>query len=983
MDSLRPSAPQDSRLPTAVEQRVLTITREVLSELGAQHAISNLTPSASLERDLGLGSLERVELVSRLESDFAVSLPDQVAAAAETLKDLVVGLLQPGLRTAAVARALRLPPQEEQPRRETWGAADTATTLTEALIRHCEVAPERPHVYLHEEDDATRTISYGDLLREATAVARGLEARGLEHGRSVALMLPTSEDFFSCFFGILFAGGVPVPIYPPLRADQIEEYARRQSGILRNAEAQFLITFRRAEILGRLLRPGVPSLEAVLTPENFRRSKGNGSPREAEDPTQAVRRARAFAFLNPSRTALIQYTSGSTGDPKGVVLSHSDLLTNIRASGAAMEVCRTDVGVSWLPLYHDMGLIASWLLCLCYGVPIAILSPLAFLRRPERWLWAIHHHRGTLSPGPNFAYELCAGKISDEALEGLDLSCWRNAFNGAEPVSPDTIDHFAERFAPYGFRREAMMPVYGLAESTVGLCLPPVGRGPLVDVIRRDRFENDGIAEPVLSGSPTTGSQTEGARSSASPLRFVSVGRAIKGHEVKIVDGQGQPVGERRQGQLLFRGPSTTSGYFRNPQATAASLHDGWWDSGDYAYRADGEIYITGRTKDVIIKGGRNIYPHEIEEVTAQVPGIRRGCVAVFGLTDARMGTEKLVVIAETREKGGPAQERIRGEVIEKVSAAVGIPPDTVVLAPPKTIPKTSSGKLRRDATRRLYESGKFHRRPAPAWVQLAKLSLRAAGSSLRRRIRTLGRVGFAAYVGLVMASTMLPGWILVALIPGRRVALRLSQGWARLFLRLVGCPLQVEGLDHLKGNSPCVLVANHASYLDPVVILAALPGTVRMVAKQEAKSWPIIGTILRKAGHITVDRRNTSQSIGDTDRIQNALREGSSVLFFPEGTFTRAKGVRPFKLGAFKAAVETSLPVLPVAISGTRRILRDRSWLPRRGPICVTIRPPLQPTENHWREVVRLRDAARNEIVSHCDEEALDLLVAGLPIID
>ena len=215
-------------------------------------------------------------------------------------------------------------------------------------------------------------------------------------------------------------------------------------------------------------------------------------------------------------------------------------------------------------------------------------------------------------------------------------------------MSPDTIDHFAERFAPYGFRREAMMPVYGLAESTVSLCLPPVGRGPLVDVIHRDRFENDGIAEPVLSGSPPAGSQTASARSSASPLRFVSVGRAIKGHEVKIVDSQGQPAGERRQGRLLFRGLSITSGYFRNPQATAASLHDGWWDSGDYAYRADGEIYITGRTKDVIISGSENIYSAELEIPLDECPEIAEA--AVVGRSDARWG--EVPVACVVRRKG-------------------------------------------------------------------------------------------------------------------------------------------------------------------------------------------------------------------------------------------------------------------------------------------------------------------------------------------
>ena len=221
------------------------------------------------------------------------------------------------------------------------------------------------------------------------------------------------------------------------------------------------------------------------------------------------------------------------------MLTHSNLLANIQAIGTGLDLRAGDFGVSWLPLYHDMGLIGSWLTALCFGVPTAILSPLAFLSRPERWLWAIHEHRGTVSAAPNFAYELCARKIDERALEGLDLSCWRVALNGAEPISPDTLDRFARRFEPYGFRAEAFLPVYGLAESSVALTFPPLDRKPRVDRIGRERFENTGAALPC-------------SESDASPLRFVSEGKALPGHEVRVVDDE--PVEVGRNG---FKGTSS------------------------------------------------------------------------------------------------------------------------------------------------------------------------------------------------------------------------------------------------------------------------------------------------------------------------------------------------------------------------------------------------------------------------------------------
>lgn len=305
--------------------------------------------------------------------------------------------------------------------------------------------------------------------------------------------------------------------------------------------------------MGGLLRSRVPELSGVVTVADL-----------ATGTTQAPS-IRAAA----DSPALIQYTSGSTGNPKGVLLTHRNLLANVRAIGQALSIKGTDVGVSWLPLYHDMGLIGCWMVPLYFGVPNTILSPLTFLSRPERWLWAIHAHRATISPAPNFGYELTVRKIQDEALEGLDLSCWRAALNGAEPVSPETIDWFCLRFGPYGFRREAMMPVYGLAESAVALAIPPIHRGPRLEVVEREPFEREGRA---LSAEP----------SSHNPHRFVSAGRPVKDHEVRIVDDEGMPVPERVEGTLEFRGPSTMQGYYRNEEATRSiSRPGGWLSSGD------------------------------------------------------------------------------------------------------------------------------------------------------------------------------------------------------------------------------------------------------------------------------------------------------------------------------------------------------------------------------------------------------------------
>jgi 1-acyl-sn-glycerol-3-phosphate acyltransferase len=921
--------------------RVLDVVRDLARESGGSRALRAVSADSSLEREVGLGSLERVELLVRLEKAFGRPLDDRF-----------LGLDSPSAVARALleesdTRPLRLP--ERRP--ELLAAREVeARTVHESLFLHARADPDRPTVYLREDDGREETITYGRLWRESSLVAGGLRERGVRRGDTVALMLPTGLDFLRSFAGILAAGAVPVPIYPPLRLDRLEEYAARQSAILADAGVATLVTIPRARPIAGMLRPKVPSLREVTTADDL----------------AALGAIVASPEGGGGDTAFVQYTSGSTGSPKGVLLTHDNLIANIRAIAAGLEVLPTDVGASWLPLYHDMGLIGSWLFCLHRGLPIAILSPTAFLARPERWLWAIHQHRATMSAAPNFAYELAARKIPDEALEGLDLSSWRCALNGAEPVNPDTLERFARRFAKCGFRREALMPVYGLAENSVGLAFPPVGRGPRVDRVAREPFQKEGRAEEAPPGDPRA-------------LRFVSVGPALPDHEVRIVDEAGEDVPERVVGRLVFRGSSQTPGYFRKPEATAAiTLPGGWLDSGDLAYVADGEIHIAGRKKDLIIKAGRNLVPQEIEEAAAAVDGIRKGCVAAFGVERPDQGTESLVVVAETRAEDAAERDRLTAAVVERVAAAVEVPPDEVVLVPPGAVPKTSSGKIRRAAAKDMFVGGGLGRAARTPLSSRIRLVAGAALGEIRPRVARAARTLYAAYLAVVLPAVAFLPWLVVRLVPGRRLAFALGRLTVRMGWRLTGCRLTVEGLEHLEAKGPFVLASNHASYADVPALMAALPLDFVFVAKREVLGYPVIGTYVRRAGHPTVDRWDPQQSLADAEEARRALAAGDSILFFPEGTFTAATGLRPFRLGAFRTAAEALVPILPLALRGTRRALRGDSWLPRPGPIHVRVGAPIPPGGREWADIVALRDAVADEIAAHCGEPRLDLVAAG-----
>ncbi len=925
------------------QHEVIGIAREFVRDLRGRrtHAVE-VSPQSRLDRDLGIDSLGRTELILRIERGLHVQLPPAALSEAETLADLIA-MVETG---APRSRSTR-PPAPMPESLPQVSAPTGARTLTQMLDWHVGRHPDRPHVtVLEDEATVLGSMTYAQLAEQARRIAAGLVARDVMLGDRIALMLPTSLEFFSAFFGVLYAGAIPVPIYPPARLSEIEEHTRRQAGILRNARATLLITVPEAARLGALLRAQVDTLRLVESAA-----------------TLAI--AGELPPLPPaadeSATAFIQYTSGSTGDPKGVVLSHANLLANIRALGAALDATSADVFVSWLPLYHDFGLIGAWLGSLYYAASFYVMSPLSFLVRPQSWLWAVHRYRATLSAAPNFAYELCVEKIAEADIGGIDLSSLRCVANGAEPVSVPTFRRFIDRFRTAGFKAEAMCPAYGLAENTLGLTFPPTGRPPLVDRVDRASLTMKGIAEPAKADDRTA-------------LEIVSCGQPLPDHEVRIVDDLGREVGDRREGRLEFRGPSATSGYFGNEAKTRELFHDGWLDSGDQAYVANGEVYITGRIKDIIIRAGRHIYPQEIEEAVGEIPGVVRNGVAAFGIIETRSGTERTVVLAETTASESEIREALHGLIREAAMGILGSPPDEIVLAPPGTVPKTSSGKIRRGAARDLYLGGEVGaRRRAVRW-QLARLFLAGVAARLSRLPRLAGTLLYAGWWWAVIACVALVGWVAVMMLPSVAWRWAVARSLARATLRCLGIPLTVSG--EPVPSRDAVVVFNHASYADALIAAAVLPDAPAFVAKREFARQRVAGPFLRRLGAIFVERFDVAGSLADAATAAQAARAGRLLAVFPEGTFTCRAGLTDFYLGAFRIAADAGLPVVPGAIRGARSLLRADQWFPRWTPLSVHFGAPIQPRGTDFAVVVQLRDETRAAVLAHCGEPDLVGLV-------
>ena len=513
-------------------------------------------------------------------------------------------------------------------------------------------------------------LSWAEVESRARRAAGALVARGVRPGDRVAIVLRTEPAFLDAFFGALHAGAVPVPLYPPVRLGRMDEYVEATARMLRVSGARVLVTSGSvARVIGRAVAAVGPGLElGVLDASGLPEGRETSVPRAGGD------------------LALVQFSSGSTVDPKPVALSHASLAAQVSSLVVLVAPTAEDVLVSWLPLYHDMGLIGCLLGAASYPGPLVLIPPEHFLARPALWLRAVARHRGTISAAPHFAYAYAADRVRDADLAGLSLASWRIALDGAEPVTTGALHRFAARFAPFGLDPGALMPVYGLSEAALAVTFSPSGRPPL--------------AERVDPASLRSGLVTPGER------EVVSVGAPIPGVEVEVRGEDGGALPERRLGRIHVRGPSLMQGYMGDPAATSRALRDGWLDTGDLGFHACGELFVHGRAKDVVVVRGANHAPEEFEACLAAVEGLRPGCaVAVGFLPDGGDGEELLLLVERIRAwRGDPAA--IAEAAREAVSSRTGVRPHTVRVLEPGTLPRTSSGKMRRREALRRFQAG-------------------------------------------------------------------------------------------------------------------------------------------------------------------------------------------------------------------------------------------------------------------------------------
>ena len=543
---------------------------------------------------------------------------------------------------------------------------DEATTLVEAFVKLADRHPKANNVVLVGEDGET-SLGFAEILSGARAIAAGLHDRGIRQDDRVLIVLPTGRDLVVTYLGVMFLGAIPAlgPI-PSHRVAEEKVYQRLVHNLVRSADIRTVLCSNDVATVLSSDEAGIDCL--VIVPSRL--------PTDASMTDPVAARA--------GDVATIQFSSGSTGIPKGIVLSHGAMLNNIRAVRNALRLGPTDVSVNWIPLYHDMGLIDAFLLPLLSGCPTVLIPTFDFLRDPSVWLWALHRYSGALSWAPNFAYTLCAKRLSDAAIDGLDLSSWRIAINASEPVLVPTMTRFITRFAPHGFRPEAMKPAWGLAENVTIATVEPLDEVAHVETIDRDILATQGVARPTkhADGFPS-----------------VSVGRCIPRCRIEIRLSDGHVVDDRVTGEVWMTSDSIADGYHDQPKTTADVFVDGWIRTGDRGYIADGRLYFVSREKDLIVIAGEKYAPHDIENAVNGVDGVREGCAVAFGLTNESDGTERLATVVETRLENPTERADLDQRVRNAVREQTGLRLHHVWLVPPGGVEKTTSGKLARRAT--------------------------------------------------------------------------------------------------------------------------------------------------------------------------------------------------------------------------------------------------------------------------------------------
>jgi fatty-acyl-CoA synthase len=599
--------------------------------------------------DLGLDSLRFSEVVMEVEKSAGVRFSEgqlQRFGDVGTLGELEL-LIQECLETRPVGTA-----------------GDDLLSLFKAAVAD---APDRIVTTIEERGGASHDLTLGQIADSAAGYADAFTRHGVGKGDRVLMVLPTCADFLFAFWGCHVMGAIPVPVYPPSQGKRMQSGLDRLKGVLERARPAVLVT---QQPLADLLRT-----QAVPTPP------------VVTQPTLGCDRSSLLKASGPlpDDIALLQFTSGSTLFPRGCALSHRAVCANVHAAIERFGIEADDVGVSWLPLYHDMGLMSGVLAPVIARAKVVLSSPDRFVMDPLWWLDAIHRYKATLTAAPNFAFALVLRKLEGPSA-AYDLSSVRKIVNGAEPIAAQVIWRFLDRLSPWGLRSEVVEPAWGLAENTV--FVTSASGGMRVDRVGRDLLEREGRAQAASDGAVS---------------EIVCLGRPFPGAVLRITGPDGTVLPERSTGEVELQSPSMMTGYFEDADGTAAVFRDGWLRTGDVGYMADGELYLVGRSKDLIIVGGRNIAPQDIERASATVEGVREGSVVALGCL-SQSGTEELVIVAELSP--GHAASVCALEIKHACSEQLNIVPQVVRMVRPGTIPKTSSGKLQRGMTRQMYLSG-------------------------------------------------------------------------------------------------------------------------------------------------------------------------------------------------------------------------------------------------------------------------------------
>jgi 1-acyl-sn-glycerol-3-phosphate acyltransferase len=711
-----------------IENRLIEMTQQFLYETGLGNRKVNL--DNSLQLHLGLSSLARLELFLEIEKHFDIQFSDQMLGEINTLRD-ISNMIDDG--TSQKKEILYSKPKNEEHKIN----VEKAQTLVELLLLYAEQELNRKHIYFQDEHYNEVIITYGELLEHAMIVAQSLLDKKIQPGDHVVMMLPNHLSFFYTFFGILLVNCIPIPMEPLLRQEIYRPFVQQKLPILQKANPSLLVTFYEIKPFNRLVRDLIPGLKEIVTANALLSNQAEGLSLQS----------------NENDIALIHYATNTFGEIKEIVLTHKNILSSIRSYGKKFQLTHHDIAVSWAPLYRNPGLIEMWLECFYYGIPLILMSPYAFLDRPERWLWAIHYSNATISGGDQFAYELCIKKITPAQIEGLNLSSWRLVLNMGE-VSQNIWEQFDKKFSAYGFKQKSAFWAFTFLES---------------------------------------------------------------------------PIETEKMLQLKYLAPQA----------------------------------------------------YDLLEEKAK----KKSCF-------------------------------FRG-----------------------------------------YSEAIF------------KNLIHYAGK--------LAKFIYTAYVALIFLIILPPAYLCAWIMTDKAYA-KFLHYWARLLFILMFCPIKIDNKDELYKNQKVIFVANHTSYMDTLLFMAILPPETKIVAKQELATAPIISTVIRKLGHILVERMDFPEGVRKSvEKIENAL-EDNSVLIFPEGTFSYAPALRPFKLGAFKIACEKNIPIISIATQGVRRLLRDMHYLMRPVFIKVFISHPILPLGKEYQDFIQLRKESREFIAKNCGEPLLNLIVAG-----